>query len=134
MHVLRRRTILPRDRLLVAIATHADHVALEQTRVPRRVGVVAGEADPIALLHEYAGRVPRLHAKEAWPAKMSMEEAGTKDVGDGLVDWSAVLQTAFETGVEWIVSEHDDPVDPLLSMRRSAAYLSARIADLSTTE
>jgi sugar phosphate isomerase/epimerase len=96
--------------------------------------VVAGGADPIELLHEYAGRVPRLHAKEAWPADMSMEEAGAQDVGSGLVDWPAVLQTALETGVEWVVAEHDDPIDPLLSMRRSADYLAERMANLSIDE
>lgn len=93
--------------------------------------VVAGGADPIELLHEYAGRVPRLHAKEAWPAGMSMQEAGSKDVGDGLVDWQAVLQAALDTGVEWVISEHDDPIDPLLSMRRSAEYLHARVKNLA---
>lgn len=88
--------------------------------------VVDGGADPIALLNEYAGRVPRLHAKEAFAGGVFAEDAADKDLGDGIVDWDAVLKTAAETGVEWVVAEHDGPSNPLLSLQRSAEFLKTR--------
>ncbi len=88
--------------------------------------VVDGGADPIALLNEYAGRVPRLHAKEAFAGGVFADDAADKDIGDGVVDWDAVLKVAAETGVEWVVAEHDGPNDPALSLRRSAEYLKTR--------
>lgn len=88
--------------------------------------VVAGGQDPIALLREYTNRVPRLHAKEAFPAGIGAQEEGDKDVGEGLVDWDAVLAAAAENGVEWVIAEHDNPTIPAVSLVKSAEYLLKR--------
>jgi len=85
--------------------------------------VVAGGGDPLALLEEYAGRCPRLHAKETFAAHVPVAEQEAGDVGEGLVAWNEVLEAARKAGVEWVVAEHDSPADPLLSIQRSATYL-----------
>jgi sugar phosphate isomerase/epimerase len=88
--------------------------------------VLRAGADPVALLQALAGRCPRAHAKDVAPAGANEAEEGHADVGDGLIDWGAVLPALRLAGVEWLVVEHDAPADPLRTMQRSAAYLAGR--------
>lgn len=88
--------------------------------------VVRGGADPVALLERLAGRCPRIHAKDVARPGQNPGEEGHADVGDGLIDWQALLAAARTAGVEWAVVEHDSPTDAVRSIERSAAYLSTR--------
>lgn len=88
--------------------------------------VVRGGADPVVLLERLAGRCPRIHAKDVARPGQNPGEDGHADVGDGLIDWEALLAAARAAGVEWAVVEHDNPTDAVRSITRSAAFLSTR--------
>jgi sugar phosphate isomerase/epimerase len=45
------------------------------------------------------------------------------DVGQGAMDWSALLRAAKRAGVEHRFVEHDEAKDPLAFARTSFAYM-----------
>jgi sugar phosphate isomerase/epimerase len=75
--------------------------------------------DPIALIGEFAGRVPLVHLKD-------MKE-GTRvfaEVGHGTLDIPGVLAAGDQAGAEWYVVEQDrSERTPLESVRMSIEYL-----------
>ncbi len=80
--------------------------------------------DVAALLRRFAGRVPLLHVKDQ-AAGTEADPADTV-VGDGVIDWSAVLAAAASAGVEWyIVEQTTEPDDALAHLARSYDYLKA---------
>jgi sugar phosphate isomerase/epimerase len=90
---------------------------------------VAGH-DPVELLGKLKGRVPLVHLKDK-PAsqpvlyKESVDHATFKEVGNGSIDWKAVLRAAASAGVEHYFVEQDyTPGDPVESLRASYGYLS----------
>lgn len=82
--------------------------------------VTKGGADPIWYLRHHAGRFPMLHLKDATAAP----ERRMVDVGAGSIDWAALLTLAREQGATHMFVEHDEPADPLASIRASYSYLS----------
>lgn len=76
---------------------------------------------PLALMDRLGSQVVRVHAKDV----AALGSATWADVGHGVLDWSPLLGAARAAAVDWLVVEHDDPTDPLGSMRRSAAALRA---------
>ncbi len=88
--------------------------------------VVRGGQDPLRMLSAFSGRCPRLHVKDVAPAGANLDEGGHADVGAGILDWAQILPAAAAAGVEWLIVEHDDPKDPIASIRRSAAFLRDR--------
>ena len=87
--------------------------------------VVRGGRDPLELLKTFSGRVTRVHVKDVAPAGENEDEDGWADVGHGTLSWPPLLRASEKAGAEWFVVEHDAPKDPLLSIRRSAAYLKS---------
>jgi sugar phosphate isomerase/epimerase len=83
--------------------------------------VVRGDRDPLDLLARYRGRCPRVHVKDLNPDRP--EEEGWADVGHGILDWDALLPATIDVGAEWLVVEHDSPIDPIRSAGRSQAFL-----------
>jgi sugar phosphate isomerase/epimerase len=81
--------------------------------------VRAGGGDPIAYLDQYRGRFRMLHAKDMGPSPKNEME----DVGNGVIDWRAILKHGREAGVKYVFVEHDDPKDPWASIRSSYSYL-----------
>lgn len=79
--------------------------------------------DPVALLKRAAGRIQAIHLKDrkVVPGVGPVMTA----VGEGEIDWHAVLQACREGGTEWLIVEQDicdrDPFDCLNS---SYLYLS----------
>ncbi|MCU0648553.1 MAG: sugar phosphate isomerase/epimerase [Gemmatimonadaceae bacterium] len=82
--------------------------------------VTFAKRDPIAFLRQHPGRVRLLHLKDA--------KAGPKQdmtsVGDGTIDWKTLLKVADDVGVKHRFVEHDNPTDPLASVKASITYLS----------
>jgi sugar phosphate isomerase/epimerase len=78
--------------------------------------VQAGGADPAAWIRKYSGRMPVLHLKDMVfgpDGKVRMAE-----IGEGNLNWPAILDAAEEAGVEWYCVEQDecyerDPFDSL---------------------
>jgi sugar phosphate isomerase/epimerase len=76
--------------------------------------------DPLALLGGLAGRVPLVHLKD-----MSADSRRTfSEVGQGQLDFPAILKVSDEIGVEWLVVEQDQcERPPLQSVGISLNYL-----------
>ena len=89
---------------------------------------VAG-ADPAALLKQYKGRVPLLHLKDVLktePTRLDEGIARTSfaEVGNGRVDFVAVLGTATDNGAKHFFVEQDQtPGPPVDSLKTSIAHL-----------
>lgn len=93
---------------------------------PDLAWVVAGEADPLALLARYQGRCPRVHVKDLAKPGESDNAKDLADVGYGTLNWDELLPAAENVGAEWLIVEHDLPPEPLASIRRSYEFLQTR--------
>ena len=69
--------------------------------------------DPVHILSEHPDRIKLLHLKD--------KTAGgdMAPVGEGTVDFAAVLARAKSVGVEYVYVEHDNPTDPWASITTS---------------
>jgi sugar phosphate isomerase/epimerase len=65
-----------------------------------------GGANPAAWIRRYKGRVPLVHVKD-----MAVVRGGPVDaeVGEGNLDWAAILDACRDAGTEWLVVEQDQP-------------------------
>lgn len=72
-----------------------------------------GGVDPVAMLNRLSGRVISVHAKDAavepGPTVGGSGNAMFAAVGEGVLDWDAILPAAHAAGVEWYIIEHDFP-------------------------
>ncbi|HTP34072.1 MAG TPA: sugar phosphate isomerase/epimerase [Candidatus Acidoferrales bacterium] len=90
---------------------------------------VAGH-DPAAMLRELAGRVPLVHLKDKQAGtpllyKESVERSAFKEVGNGTLDWKAILQAAESAKVEhYFVEQDQTPGNPVDSLLQSFGFLS----------
>jgi sugar phosphate isomerase/epimerase len=66
---------------------------------------VAGH-DPVEVLSGLGGRFPLVHAKDVRPSGPEWHDV---PVGDGILDWPAIVAAATEAGAEHIVVEMDHP-------------------------
>lgn len=78
--------------------------------------VQAGGADPVYWIRRCAGREPLLHLKDM--VVTPEREQRFAEVGEGNLNWPAILQAAEEAGVEWYFVEQDrcygrDPFESL---------------------
>lgn len=69
--------------------------------------------DPVEILSEHGDRIRLLHLKDM-TAKGDMAP-----VGEGTIDFPAVLAKAHNIGVEYVYVEHDNPADPWASLATS---------------
>lgn len=76
-----------------------------------------GGATALAYFKQWPGRFPLVHVKD-----MS-SSGGMVDVGDGVIDWKAIYEKRREAGIKHWFVEHDDPKDPMGSLRRSYGYM-----------
>ncbi|MFO7635100.1 MAG: sugar phosphate isomerase/epimerase [Caldilinea sp.] len=104
---------------------------LLEAAAPENVGfepdlawIVAGGQDATAMMQQYSGRVPRVHAKDLGDNEA---ERGLADVGSGRLDWDSILPAVEAAQAEWLVVEHDFPTDPLASIQRSHAFLAEKL-------
>jgi sugar phosphate isomerase/epimerase len=81
---------------------------------------LVGEADPLSLIRQLAGRVPTLHAKEL---AAGVDQKDTT-IGDGVTPWDDLVAVAKAAGTTWfIVEQEDDPANAYRDIRRSLANL-----------
>ena len=89
---------------------------------------VAGH-DPVEMLRQQAGRVPLVHLKDkalgtAVQFNESVPRTAFKEVGNGTLDFPAILRAASAAGVQHYFVEQDaTPGDPLASLRQSYEYV-----------
>lgn len=84
-----------------------------------------GGGDPVDWCRRMSGRLPIIHLKdfgsvEGVPIMM--------EVGNGNLDWPAILTSAEASGCQWFAIEQDTcPGDPLASLKASYTYLLSQI-------
>lgn len=79
----------------------------------------AGE-DPISYIKKYAGRCDLVHFKDA-----SKEDGSFAEVGQGVLDWSGIVDAAKAAGVKWYIVEQDVCAgNPLDSIQTSLSFVS----------
>jgi len=90
---------------------------------------VAGH-DPVEILKKMSGRVHLVHLKDKAQGtpvmyKESVAASAFKEVGQGVIDWPAVLRAAESAGAAHFFVEQDQtPGNPVDSLRQSFAYIS----------
>ncbi|HDP34939.1 MAG TPA: sugar phosphate isomerase/epimerase [Candidatus Hydrogenedentes bacterium] len=85
-----------------------------------------GGADTVALLEQYAGRIPLVHIKDCKPVDSAKPLVFT-ELGCGIMDWTKVLPAAKAAGAEWFIVEQDESEgDTIKSAAVSAAFMKAQ--------
>jgi sugar phosphate isomerase/epimerase len=79
--------------------------------------------DPATMLGKFQGRVFAVHAKDNAPKGQAEDEGGFAAVGQGVLDWNAILPAAAGAGTQWYIIEHDHPRDPAVVIQTGADYL-----------
>ncbi|WP_448133198.1 sugar phosphate isomerase/epimerase family protein [Stenotrophomonas rhizophila] len=79
--------------------------------------------DPAVMLGKFRGRLFAVHAKDNAPKGQAEDEGGFAAVGQGVLDWNAILPAAAAAGVQWYIIEHDQPRDPAKVIKTGADYL-----------
>ena len=81
--------------------------------------ITKGGGDPLAYFAKYPGRFPMVHVKDsAGPPEHRMV-----DVGRDTIDWKRIFAWSRRAGIRHYFMEHDDPGDPIASIRASYEYL-----------
>lgn len=75
--------------------------------------IIRGGADPSAWIDEFGDRISAVHVKDIAPDGENTDEDGWADVGDGVVNWAALVQQLRASGVTLFVMEHDNPSNGL---------------------
>ncbi|MGI9252139.1 MAG: sugar phosphate isomerase/epimerase family protein [Thermomicrobiales bacterium] len=85
-----------------------------------------GGQDPLALLRQYAGRVPLIHVKDAGADLSDRGIPRDLPAGSGILDWPALLAAAEEGGARWYIVEQDNPnpADPAGDVAAAWNYLT----------
>lgn len=73
----------------------------------------AAGRDPLAYFSKYPGRFPLWHLKDM------DSHGGMAALGQGTTDFHRILAAADKAGYRYGFVEHDNPEDPLLSLRKS---------------
>jgi sugar phosphate isomerase/epimerase len=87
--------------------------------------VVVAQADPLAILNQYKGRVVALHVKDVAKRGADGKDPSSVAVGEGVIDWKKVIGAAHANGVNHYFYEQEAPFTrPILeSAKMSADYL-----------
>ena len=88
--------------------------------------VWVGGLDPARLLPDLNGRVSVVHLKDLLPVAREVRYA---PVGEGNLDWNAILPACAAAGTQWLVVEQDETYgrDPFDCLESSFEYVSPRI-------
>lgn len=89
--------------------------------------VQAGGANPAQCLRELKGRVPCIHLKDFAYGRGNNFIANMAAVGEGNIDFEAVINAAADAGTEYLLVEQDDchGQDPFDCLKRSYNNLRA---------
>ena len=81
--------------------------------------VVRGGADPLDWIARHGARITTAHVKDIAPEGECADEDGWADVGQGTMDWKAIMAALRAAGVDLFVMEHDKPSDATRFATRS---------------
>lgn len=72
---------------------------------------VGGE-DPIKWIEKYGDRMTAIHVKDRAPEGVNTDQDGWCDVGEGVMNWKAILDTVrAKSNTKIFCVEHDNPAD-----------------------
>jgi len=77
--------------------------------------------DPRAYFARFPGRFEMVHAKDS----MGAPGHAMADVGSGTIDWKGIFAQRAQAGIRHCFVEHDEPADPMASIRASYGFLKA---------
>jgi sugar phosphate isomerase/epimerase len=86
--------------------------------------VIKGGADPLEWVKTFGKRLTAVHIKDIAPEGQNKDEDGWADVGQGTVDWKA-LMAAVRGTAKYFIMEHDNPSDDRRFAERSLAAARA---------
>lgn len=109
------------DKPLDLILSRSDDVKLE---LDLAWAFRAGE-DPAKWIDRYADRLVAAHVKDVAPEGTCLDEDGWADLGQGVMDWPALMTKLRGTGARYFVMEHDNPSDDARFAERSLAAAKA---------
>lgn len=94
--------------------------------------ITAGGSDPVKYFEKYPGRFPLVHVKDIKKVP-KVTQAGSQDfgsslkditeVGSGMIDWKRIFAHSERAGIKHYIVEHDNPKQPLESIKTSYEYL-----------
>ena len=93
--------------------------------------VSVGGQDPVALLHQWKGRVAQIHLKDKAPGLKThyaeeLSPNAFREVGFGVLDFKSILPAAEDAGVQHYFVEQDEVAeDPVESLRASCRTLES---------
>lgn len=94
--------------------------------------VAAAGRDPVALLRGHRGRFTHMHVKDTVGAAEPNYEfkQHPADIGDGVLNWRAILPAAYHAGVRsfYVEREPPFPISRIESARRSFEFLNSLVA------
>jgi sugar phosphate isomerase/epimerase len=86
--------------------------------------VAYGGKDPVDYIKKLKGRIPQVHYKDG---KLGEGKPHYLPVGQGDLDWDAIMAACYDSGVEFASIELDDsPGDPLDAVRESVEFLRSK--------
>ncbi len=114
-------SIMLRDRSMMEILladTHADFVDLE----PDLYWIAEAGRDPVRELLEMHPRVRMIHVKDR------AADGSIANVGSGVLDWDRIFRAAEHDMANYLIVEHDFPIDLVADLTASFRFLSGRLA------
>lgn len=86
---------------------------------------IVGGQDPVDYFNRYPGRFPLVHVKDWKGTGGSIKDLPEHmtDVGSGSIDWKRIFAASEKAGIRHYFIEHDDPKEPMASVRASCKYL-----------
>ncbi len=81
--------------------------------------ITKGGQDPLAYFARWPDRFPMVHVKDS----TGPPDHRMVDVGAGTIPWKTIFAHREQAGIRHYFVEHDEPPDPLASVRRSYEYL-----------
>ncbi len=86
--------------------------------------VKAGGCDPETVVRYHGNRCTHYHIKELSGEKNEEGRWIQPEIGDGIIDWPALIEVGRRVGVQYWIVENDRPqIDSLESVRKSLEYL-----------
>ena len=89
--------------------------------------IQAGGGDPVEWCRKLKRRLPLIHMKD-FGVSRDNRTATMMEIGNGNLNWPAIIQAAEKSGCEWFIVEQDIcPGDPFDSIKISYDYIKANL-------
>lgn len=80
---------------------------------------VKANEDPLTWIEKYSDRIIAAHLKDIAAEGDCIDEDGWADLGEGIMNWSAIWKNLNKTNTKYFIMEHDNPNDEQRFAERS---------------